>query len=892
MTTLLNRADLLACLKQYKASSIEEFAAVLGYKPIQAPEIADVVLKIDNIYQSQALDNITLTAENTSLPRARFLHVTAHRRFNDDEIITEQPQWYRDAQPYQDNDAALKAPENVHPPVQQPLMAWHRLWPFLKLALGAHTTSHKPDMPRIIQHIANGECLRRLPKAKRKGWASQAQIVIDYDPSLVPFWADFNGVQTQLADLRGLAGLSVYAFPDGDPFGACWLNTGDGWRTARYQLPQADVPVLILSDLGCNETGDQRRLRWRRFGEQLARTGARATALMPSPPRWWDGELSQLFMPVYWDRAVRPPLRLTRTTRYSPNSKTERQHPQAERLLSLLATAVRIEPALLRAARYLFPAQAMDVGAEYAVWNHPAMQATLLACYFQPEQAAVYRNCLRDDPALTAPKQHIADLLLQHHAHLSPTIAYEEQLALAELLGFFESTTAQRFAQRLAKTIGEQTGEIKQLGTQWLGRLLTRQQSHDALLTNEYLAAALVAAYQQDGLANLPEVIDLKKFAWLLDANPAIDSPVYQCGAQLLIGWTATGSRIGSLRHSTDILRIETGDGQTTLQKSIGQPPLPLNREQSVLIRSDREELVLDWLTLPNWADSIGQDRYGLYADLNLNGIVQRFRWLAPGVFMMGSPESEPERWQDETQHEVTLTQGYWLADTACTQALWQAVMGKNPSRFKDDPNNPVEQVSWHDCQKFIERLNAQVKGLDARLPSEAEWEYACRAGTITPFSFGDNITPEQVNYDGNHPYANGAKGLYRQTTVSVKTLPPNPWGLYEMHGNVREWCQDWFDNYKNKAVTDPTGAEQGDDRVVRGGSWDYLGRNCRSADRGRYEPDDRSYTIGFRLALGRQGASSTGQQGGQWPDGQPRGSGGSQAGHGTPGSKAKPKRK
>ncbi|WP_374495622.1 formylglycine-generating enzyme family protein [Zoogloea sp.] len=256
----------------------------------------------------------------------------------------------------------------------------------------------------------------------------------------------------------------------------------------------------------------------------------------------------------------------------------------------------------------------------------------------------------------------------------------------------------------------------------------------------------------------------------------------------------------------------------------------------------------------PPWASEWEEDaEWGLAATLNLNGVKQTFRWIQPGTFLMGSPRDELGRYSDETQHKVTLSRGYWLADTACTQALWQAVMGDNPSRFKVYPANPVEQVSWNDVQTFFARLDALVPGLDAGLPSEAQWENACRAGTTTPFSFGENITSEQVNYDGNFPYAGGKKGLYRACTVPVKSLPPNPWGLYEMHGNVREWCADWFGNYPQGPQVDPSGPPEGVERVLRGGSWINDGQYCRAAARCRNEPGFRGNTIGFRLAPGQR---------------------------------------
>ena len=163
----------------------------------------------------------------------------------------------------------------------------------------------------------------------------------------------------------------------------------------------------------------------------------------------------------------------------------------------------------------------------------------------------------------------------------------------------------------------------------------------------------------------------------------------------------------------------------------------------------------------------------------------------------MGSPQDEPERLSREgPQHPVKIEQGFWLFETACTQALWQAVIGENPSHYRG-MNRPVEQVSWDDVQGFIEQINARVSGLALVLPSEAQWEYACRAGTTTPFSFGQNVTPELVNYNGEYPYTDGEKAQYRGETILVKSLPPNDWGLYEMHGNVWEWVQDtWHANY------------------------------------------------------------------------------------------------
>jgi sulfatase modifying factor 1 len=247
------------------------------------------------------------------------------------------------------------------------------------------------------------------------------------------------------------------------------------------------------------------------------------------------------------------------------------------------------------------------------------------------------------------------------------------------------------------------------------------------------------------------------------------------------------------------------------------------------------------------------EDSFGVSVVLNVGSVHQRFRWIAPGRFRMGSPADEVERGSAEVPHEVTLSQGYWIADTACTQAFWLAVWPVNPSHFQENGSNPVENVAWHDAQRFIAELNRRLPALYARLPTEAEWEYACRAGTTTPFSFGKQITPEQVNYHGDYPCVGGEKGLYRQRTAPVGTLPPNPWGLYEMHGNVWEWCADWYAEYLPEPQVDPRGPALGRMRVLRGGTWSDPARYARSATRSRIEPAYRPRSTGFRIVLGQR---------------------------------------
>ena len=220
------------------------------------------------------------------------------------------------------------------------------------------------------------------------------------------------------------------------------------------------------------------------------------------------------------------------------------------------------------------------------------------------------------------------------------------------------------------------------------------------------------------------------------------------------------------------------------------------------------------------------------------------FVWIPPGTFVMGSPESEEGRYADEVQHTVTLTQGFWMSDHEVTQSEYQAVMGNNPSVFKGDLNRPVETVSWDEavlyCQKLTERERAagRITAQQAyRLPTEAEWEYAARAGT-TGARYGELDTIA---------WWNGNAG---NQTHPVKQKAPNAWGLYDMLGNVWEWCSDWSGEYPTGSVTDPTGPNSGSVRVIRGGSWDVGAGRARSAGRDRGVPGSRFSDLGFRPAL------------------------------------------
>jgi formylglycine-generating enzyme required for sulfatase activity len=250
------------------------------------------------------------------------------------------------------------------------------------------------------------------------------------------------------------------------------------------------------------------------------------------------------------------------------------------------------------------------------------------------------------------------------------------------------------------------------------------------------------------------------------------------------------------------------------------------------------------------------------------NSLGMKLVLIPAGEFVMGSPATEAEREPGEDQHEVAITRPFYLGAYTVTQGQFQNVMGKNPSFFQPknggSPDHPAEQVRWGDAREFCARLSAlpeeKKAGRTYRLPSEAEWEYACRAGTTTPFNVGAALSSTQGNFNGNFPYGGAEKGPFLGRTAKVGSYAPNAWGLYDMHGNVYEWCNDWYDPdyYKKSPKDNPKGPEKGvvatgfgsnSYVVVRGGCWLDEGRACRSARRFRLQQSEPYRWTGFRVA-------------------------------------------
>jgi uncharacterized protein (TIGR02996 family) len=254
-----------------------------------------------------------------------------------------------------------------------------------------------------------------------------------------------------------------------------------------------------------------------------------------------------------------------------------------------------------------------------------------------------------------------------------------------------------------------------------------------------------------------------------------------------------------------------------------------------------------------------------------VNSIGMRFALIPAGTFLMGSPSGEESRAKHEGPlHKVTITRPFYLGVHEVTQKQWQAVMGDNPAWFSSTGSGkksvkgmstddlPIEQVSWTVSNRFLKKLAALpdevAAGRRYRLPTEAEWEYACRAGLplYQVFHFGNSLSHGQANFEATYPYGEGPKGRPLKRTSAVGSYKPNTFGLYDMHGNVWEWCSDWYarDYYSKSPHEDPSGPEKGSSRVMRGGCWDAIGGYCRSAIRCQDPPGRRDRLVGFRAVL------------------------------------------
>ena len=777
----------------------------------------------------------------------------------------------------------------------EPMITSANLFPLILNALGYYKAGKHIDQNKLVKKLTQAKAIRRLPKQQVKHWPQQLTIIIDKHPALFPYWNDFDVIAKQLEILLGKNCVETMPFVQSGTQQACHIE-----RLERHRRING-ASVLLLTDLN-EHNSNKRYWDWQELLQTLKNKGCQILSLSPAQSAPQE---------KHWLRLAKPQSLAAGLSRQVKQQgfTLPIDATAIETALTYLSPLVLVDAGLLRKLRLAF--QWGNAALDGIIWNDHRIQQSYLGIRLLAEYREDYQQEFADLPV--EEQKQFWKIVKHHHKHAYTGLKQLEAINQATLSGSQASEVIDYYQSIMASyqqsSNPEQQAALKQqlrtliamtATTAWQGDSATRDLLHDAysIAYEDEIQAGIWSA-------NLPNGLDVRK---LNNNKTKAEAQVpYYLSQTTHTGKINISSRppeIGQLLPFSS-----TATQPATLQTQAEAKPQPITKDrqlalpqsQQYLLTAENTQWQLKAIQRPSFAENIGQnqhglfietrlgdrssryywhpeninsqgqkqrgfwfpdavlaknikrDKYGAYQDIDIKGIIQRFRWIEAGQFIMGSPENEAGRYYDEDLHPVTLTQGFWLADTAVSQALWKAVTGKNPASFKGEGDNrPVENVSWEDATAFIKQLQKEPSLALLRLPYEAEWEYACRAGTQTPFSFGENITPKQVNYNGSYPYADGEKGLYRRKTVELKSLPPNSWGLYEMHGNVWEWCQDfWQEHLGKQAATNPKGVKTGSYRVLRGGSWFDGGRNVRSAYRIPDSPDNRYDNLGFRLLLG-----------------------------------------
>lgn len=802
-------------------------------------------------------------------------------------------------------------PSSTEPVPYQDLVPWARVLPGLRRHSDIHVAAGI-HWQRLMDHLARRELPRRWPQRQIPRWPEPLVLVLDVSERLAPYRHDFHTLAQRIHAIVPDSNLSVRVLARGP------ANAWQPWRHARRPTPAvpphlrhgphswrvpAGATVVVAGDLGALDPAADSTLcdQWLEWARILKGRGARLIALAPLSPASLPAELLATFTVLRWSTNSRW-LRELRPVAGEVGSMGSTTAPTAESapaidtmatLLALGATALRIDPPLLRAwCRLLSPGG--DASLEGRFWNHPDVQQHAMSCSVRPDRLDHHLAAYAQLPQALRQASHAA--LHADHAHLRGS------LNLAESWRHATASSGQADAEpraaltgllRTARSLSSLSEADRQLLLQAARLIQSTAVERVRALDPDLFAALDVLLDQGMNAAQAPDVVP-GEWQWRLHGDTLVLQPsAVGMGGQIM----ATPFLPGAAR--TVSMRVGGRVRSWSLTRQGLVLPLDNGLQSDVELAVGKHRWHLSQLRTPPWVEEVwvqagavfhahtapsgqrvawagdtdpaqvvvpsrlymGADDYGLYVDLTLAGLIPtsfRLRYIRPGGFLMGSPEGVGHD-DERPQHLVTLTEGYWLADTPCTQSLWQAVMGDNPSQFKEGPEAdacPVENVSWDDVQIFLQNLRKLLpQGCEPTLPTEAQWEYAARAGTGTVFWWGDSTGHARANW-----------GKEQRRTTPVRRFEPNPWGLYDVHGNVDEWCLDDRREYTLDLARDPHGDLESAERAVRGGSWFDHPVDARSAYRYRWHRDGRSLSRGFRMCLRSPGpvpAGAVPRQGG-----------------------------
>lgn len=716
------------------------------------------------------------------------------------------------------------AAPSKQPPPWQALASHAQLARHTLPALFCSQRGRQVDLARMLEQVARLQLPACLPRKVQSLPPLKVWLLCERNFGSRCLWADQSHFMHYMRRKLGSAALAVVCVDD-DPFYPLSLSDAGADFTAFRAWP-AVLPQVML--LYC-EPSRQPSQRWQEFATRFAARGVRVLWLADSRPQ------------------AKPPAPL-------PVAQFQ---SGLDLLLSLAACARRIEPELLRALRLSHPDLSHLPQLESLAWNHPDLQAGYDMALWKPASVEYWRKAFADlDISVQA---RVWNIFATQHAQCGRWISVQECLCLA--------------AYAKPELQMERDADIK-AAEAWLQRLLASPEASAehagfVLLAQQTATAfdADLALRQRFSIINrLWEIADQAKHGqpakvryWLRQQQGRLLLCADQGQAHL--PRILPGSPMGMpLLLSHLWLEVDGQRNQVRLPESGAQVLADLNPGRRLVLGNADFHCLIEQIEA-DFAQECGRDEYGMYALWMVNGQEWQMRYIEAGAFWMGSTVEEHLHNDSEILHHVNISRGFWLAATTCTQNWWRAVMGANPSWFNEKKGGgdtyPVEQVSWRDVQACLHQLNHEKISdrWQVGLPTDAEWEYACRAGGYSPFWWGESISEEHANFDGGNIYERRDGG--RKQVFPVQSFKTNPWGLWQMHGNLWEWCSDeyqinlrgqQFDPGLESAYTLDVATDSW--RVMRGGSAGELAAYARAAYRGCGRPDKKAPNIGWRAVL------------------------------------------
>jgi len=712
------------------------------------------------------------------------------------------------------------------------MMSWPGTRQLLDPIISSTKSSTRPDIDRIIQKLANNQIVSRIPLLQRSCFPVKLTIIEDTSVRNIPYREDYRSLIRRIIEL---APKDRVVWLRGDAPGR-WICQSSGSterRASHGEEPTPGSTILVLGDFGRLERKPGLAVRlensWREWCRLMRLKNCELAALVPFSDDYLSPSIRRLVTSVGWvDKGV------------EVVRDANRREALVRRLFVLCYPATCVEPSLLRDLRLMVNG-ASDPSLESDFWQHPWLDGRMPSGA-KNDQVQIKAELRQEFGGLPQDMQERVLRRIRNRRGVANAVDlwHSEFLNLpvsVQLLSDEHQSDLEDAEEMVRELAGYFEKQEIDPGVSDLFHWQTWGAS-DALLTNRKVGK-LVTKYRKRFFPEKPihhELQSTGQGEYKVVTSVAVRAEGNRVEIQRLTPDSFKGSDWGLLRSCDGKLKIKA-----------------VPRGEQLFWKSGKK---------PEWVSDFGIDQYGAWCEFQVprhgsKGVVtQRMRWIKPGEFMMGSPGPEQERNSNEIQHRVTLTQGYWIADSQVTQELWMAIGGgENPSRFQGE-TNPVEGVSWEDCQAWLGKLVEHHKSMQLSLPTEAQWEYACRAGSWSAYCFGDD--PRKLIQYGW--FAEDSKN----STHPVKERQPNDWGVYDMHGNVWEWCSDWYGDYQQSVQSDPTGPMKGTARVIRGGSWKRTSRYMRSACRHRNGPDTRSRSMGFRIACSAQGAEPS--EGGMLP--------------------------